>query len=53
MSGVVFLAEADDKSGEKNYTSKRRDEILRNIRIPVAVTIVAFIFSYFIINAPC
>ncbi len=51
-SGVVLLAETDEKSGEKNYTTKRRDEILRNIRIPVAVTLIAFIFLYFIINAP-
>jgi uncharacterized membrane protein len=51
-SGFVLLAETDEKSGEKNYTTKRRDEILRNIRIPVAVTLIAFIFLYFIINAP-
>lgn len=51
-SGVVLLAETDEKSGEKNYTTKRRDEILRNIRIPVAVSLIAFIFLYFIINAP-
>ncbi len=51
-SGVVLLAETDEKSGEKNYTTKRRDEILRNIRIPVAVALTAFIFLYFIINAP-
>ena len=47
-----MLAETDEKSGEKNYNSKRRDDILRNIRIPVAVTLIAFIFLFSIVNAP-
>ncbi len=51
-SGVVLLAEIDEKSGEKNYTSKRRNEILSNIRIPIAVSIIVFIFLYFILQAP-
>lgn len=51
-SGVVLLAETDEKSGEKNYTLKRRNEILSNIRIPIAVSIVALIFLYFIFTAP-
>jgi uncharacterized membrane protein len=51
-SGVVLLAETDEKSGEKNYTAKRQNEILSNIRIPLAVTLIALIFLYFIINAP-
>ncbi len=51
-SGVVLLAETDEKSGEKKYTTKRREEILRNIRIPIAVTLLSFIFLFFIINAP-
>ena len=51
-SGVVLLAETDEKSGEKNYTSKRRNDILRNIRIPLAVILLTFTFLFFIINAP-
>lgn len=51
-SGVVLLAEIDEKSGEKNYTLKRRNEILSNIRIPLAISIVALIFLYFIFTAP-
>ena len=51
-SGVVLLAEIDEKSGEKNYTSKRRNEILSNIRIPIAVSIIVFVFLYFILQAP-
>jgi uncharacterized membrane protein len=51
-SGVVLLAETDEKSGEKNYTSNRRNEILSNIRIPIAVSIVGLIFLYFILTAP-
>lgn len=50
-SGVVLLAETDEKSGEKNYTSKRRNEILSNLRIPIAVSIVALVFFYFILKA--
>ncbi len=51
-SGVVLLAETDEKSGEKNYDSKRRNEILSNIRIPIAVSIIALVFFYFILKAP-
>jgi uncharacterized membrane protein len=51
-SGVVLLAESDEKSGEKNYTSKRRNEILSNIRIPIAISIISLVFLYFILTAP-
>ena len=51
-SGVVLLAETDENSGEKNYSTNRRDEILRNIRIPIAISIISIIFLYFILQAP-
>ncbi len=51
-TGVVLLAETDEKSGEKNYTSQRRNEILNNIRIPVAISIIVLVFLYFILQAP-
>ena len=51
-SGVVLLAETDAKSGEKNYISKRRNEILGKNRIPIAISIIAIIFIYFILKAP-
>ena len=50
-SGVVLLAEIDENSGEKNYTLKRKNEVLANIRIPIAVLIISFIFLYFIFQA--
>jgi hypothetical protein len=51
-SGVVLIAETDEKSGEKNYSMKRRNEFFRIIRIPIAVLIIVVIFIYFIIQAP-
>jgi uncharacterized membrane protein len=51
-SGVVLLAETDEKSGEKNYSSKRRDEILKNIRIPIAISMIVLVFLFFILKAP-
>jgi protein-disulfide isomerase/uncharacterized membrane protein len=51
-SGVVLLAETDEKSGEKNYTQKRREEILRNIRIPIAIGLLVFVLLFFVSQAP-
>lgn len=36
-SGVVLLAETDEKSGEKNYHQKRTAELLSKLRIPIAI----------------
>jgi uncharacterized membrane protein len=51
-SGVVLLAETDEKSGEKNYHQKRKKEILSNIRIPIAIGLIVLIFLFFILRAP-
>jgi uncharacterized membrane protein len=51
-SGVVLLAETDEKSGEKNYAQKRRQEILGNIRIPIAIGLLVFVFLILIFQSP-
>lgn len=51
-SGVVLLAETDEQSGEKNYTHKRRQEILSNIRIPIAIGLLVLVFLFFVLQAP-
>ena len=51
-SGVVLLAEKNELSGEKNFVLNRRNEILRNLRIPIAVSLISVIFLYFIFLAP-
>lgn len=37
-SGVVFIAEPTEVSGEKNYAAKRRQEQLENLRWPLIIT---------------
>jgi uncharacterized membrane protein len=51
-SGVVLLAETDEQSGEKNYTQKRREEILSTIRVSLAIGLLVLIFLFFVLQAP-
>jgi len=41
--GVVLLAEANEKSGEKDFYEKRKSELLRNSRIPLCIA--AFVMA--------
>ncbi|NBA88716.1 thioredoxin domain-containing protein [Emticicia sp. CRIBPO] len=47
-SGIVLLAEVDEKSGEKNYLEKKRLQDLQNLRIPAALSILIISLLLFI-----
>lgn len=47
-SKVVLLAETNDKSGEIEYTQKRKKEIWNNSRLPLLVTLIAISLMAFI-----
>jgi uncharacterized membrane protein len=51
-SGVVLLAEKDEKSGEKNYSFKRNAEFLQKIRVPAAIILIVILLLALIIQMP-
>ncbi|NJB70329.1 putative membrane protein [Saonia flava] len=50
-SGIILMAEASKKSGEKNYTVKRKSELLKRIRIPLAISLIVFFIIGMIFRA--
>lgn len=51
-SGIVLFAETDKDSGEKEFTKKRNTEVLRNLRIPMAVGLIGVFILSLIFNGP-
>ncbi len=45
--GIALLAETSSESGEKDYLQKRKNEILNQLRVPLAVTLFALLISIF------
>lgn len=50
-SGIVLFAEPDKDSGEQDFTSKRRQEILYNLRMPIAISLLVIILGTFLFTS--
>lgn len=48
--GIALLAETTSESGEKDYSRKRKNEILGQLRVPLAVALFALTISIFSIS---
>ncbi len=48
-SQIVLLAETNASSGEKNYEHKRKKEFLKNVRLPLVISLLLVLFFSLII----
>jgi uncharacterized membrane protein len=49
-SGIVLFAEIDESSGERGFSSKRRTEILKNSRIPIAIAMISILLLVLLVQ---
>lgn len=51
-SGIVLLAEPDDNSGEADFESKRKTEVLNRSRIPIAIGLLGILIVWSVVTLP-